>query len=134
MLWEFTSAITPSAVGGTSVAILYVHKEGISVGKSSAVVMATSFLDELYFILIFPLLVLFLDSQVLFLAQETGLNFRNEFLLFAIIGYSLKLAYLILLSYGLFFNPRGLKWLLLQIFRLPVPDAGDKVPTKQEPR
>ena len=30
MLWEFTSAITPSAVGGTSVAILYVHKEGIS--------------------------------------------------------------------------------------------------------
>ena len=40
MLWEFTSAITPSAVGGTSVAIIYVHKEGISVGRSSAIVMA----------------------------------------------------------------------------------------------
>jgi len=120
MLWEFTSAITPSAVGGTSVAILYVHKEGIGVGRSSAVVMATSFLDELYFILMFPLLILFLDSQVLFLAEDTGLNFRNEFLLFAIIGYSLKFAYVILLGYGLFFNPRGLKWLLLQIFRLPV--------------
>ena len=41
MLWEFTSAITPSAVGGTSVAIIYVHKEGISVGRSSAIVMLT---------------------------------------------------------------------------------------------
>ena len=48
MLWEFTSAITPSAIGGTSVAILYVHKEGISIGRSSAIVMATSLLDELY--------------------------------------------------------------------------------------
>ena len=45
MLWEFTSAITPSAVGGTAVATLYVNKEGLSVGRSSAVVMITSFLD-----------------------------------------------------------------------------------------
>lgn len=42
-LWEFTSAVTPSAIGGTSLAILFVHKEGIGVGKSSAMVMATSF-------------------------------------------------------------------------------------------
>ena len=58
MLWEFTSAITPSAVGGTSVAIIYVHKEGISLGRSSAIVMLTSFLDEIYFIVMFPLLML----------------------------------------------------------------------------
>lgn len=120
MLWEFTSAVTPSAVGGTSIAILYVHKEGVSLGKSSAVVMATSFLDELYFIIMFPLLVLLIDSQVLFLAQSTGINIRNEFFLFAIIGYTLKLLYTLILSYGLFVNPRGLKWLILQIFRLPI--------------
>ena len=53
-LWEFTSAVTPSAIGGTSLAILFVNKEGIKVGRSSAIVMATSFLDELYFILMFP--------------------------------------------------------------------------------
>ncbi len=66
MLWEFTSAVTPSAIGGTSVAIIYVNKEGLSVGKSSAVLMATSFLDELYFILMFPLLLLVVDNQLLF--------------------------------------------------------------------
>ena len=57
-LWEFTSAVTPSAVGGTSIAILFVNKEGIKVGRSSAMVMATSFLDELYFILMFPIILI----------------------------------------------------------------------------
>ena len=28
MLWEFTSAITPSTVGGTAVAVVFIHKEG----------------------------------------------------------------------------------------------------------
>ncbi len=120
MLWEFTSAITPSAIGGTSLAIIFVTKEGISVGKSSAIVMATSFLDELYFILMFPWLLLLVDNSLLFKTEGMGLSFRNEFLLFATIGYSLKLLYLVVLSYGLFYNPRGLKWLLLMIFKLPI--------------
>jgi hypothetical protein len=28
MLWEFASAISPSAIGGTGVAVVFVHKEG----------------------------------------------------------------------------------------------------------
>lgn len=122
MLWEFTSAITPSAIGGTSVAILYVNKEGLSVGRSSAVVMATSLLDELYFIIMFPLLLIIVKSNILFgiSGTEGEISFSNELFLFAIIGYSLKLAYVIILSYGLFFNPRGLKWLIIMAFKLPI--------------
>ncbi len=119
MLWEFTSAITPSAVGGTSLAILYVHKENISVGRSSAVVMATSFLDELYFILMLPILLIFINLSSLF-SVGGQISFTNEFFLFAVIGYSVKLAYMMILSYGLFKNPRGLKWLILWIFKLPL--------------
>ncbi|HON18861.1 MAG TPA: lysylphosphatidylglycerol synthase transmembrane domain-containing protein [Salinivirgaceae bacterium] len=119
MLWEFTSAITPSAIGGTSLAILFVNKEGLSVGKSSAIVMATSFLDELYFILVFPLLVLLVDQQLLFKTGGQPLSLNNKYLLLAMVGYSIKLIYLLVLSYGLFKNPRGLKWLLLMIFKLP---------------
>jgi uncharacterized protein (TIRG00374 family) len=123
MLWEFTSAITPSAIGGTSIAIIFVNKEGVKIGKASAIVMATSFLDELYFILAFPLILVFINSHRLFHMEGINggdLTFANEFFLFAIIGYSVKLLYTIALSYGLFFNPRGLKWLLLWIFKLPV--------------
>ncbi len=121
MLWEFTSAITPSAVGGTSVAIVYVHKEGLSVGRSSAIVMLTSFLDEIYFIVMFPLLVLLLGKDALFDLDAGGEGvLRIGLLSIALIGYAFKLVWVILLSYGLFFNPRGLKWLLLKIFKLPL--------------
>jgi hypothetical protein len=40
--------------------------------------------------------------------------------MFALLGYLLKLAYTLVLSYGLFINPRGLKLLLLWIFKLPI--------------
>lgn len=125
MMWEFTSAVTPSAIGGTSLAILYVHKENISVGRSTAVVMATSFLDELYFILFFPLLFIVVSGQDLFTiagnsSMSGGISFTNEFFYFAAIGYLLKFVYNLFIFYGLFVNPRGVKWLLLQLFRLPL--------------
>ena len=120
MLWEFTSAVTPSAIGGTSLAIIYVNKEGLSLGRSSALVMATSFLDELYFIITFPLLLLIVSPYDLFIIDKgTSSGFTNEFFYFAVIGYSLKFIYTLIVSYGLFVNPRGLKWLLLWIFKLP---------------
>ncbi len=117
MLWEFTSAITPSAVGGTGLAIIYVNKEGIGIGRSSAIVMATSVLDELYFIIMFPLLLIFLNPEKLFFI-ENGDAFSSSFLYFAVIGYSIKFIYTALLSYGLFRNPLLLKRMIIGIFKL----------------
>lgn len=114
MLWEFTSAVTPSAIGGTSVAVVFVHKEGIPVGKSAAIVMLTSFFDELYFAVIFPIVFFIVGGDRLFEG-----NMGHQLMLFATIGYGLKLAYLLLLSYGLFLNPLGLKWLIVKVFSLP---------------
>lgn len=116
MLWEFTSAITPSAVGGTSVALLYVHKEGIGVGRSSAIVMLTSLLDELYFVIMFPLLLLLVGVDNLFhITAASGLLARG-LMTFALVGYGAKFLWTCALTYGLFVNPRGLKWVLLRIF------------------
>lgn len=113
LLWEFTSAVTPSAIGGTSIAVFFIHKEGVSVGKSSAIVLATSILDELYFILMFPLILLLINPNNLFILSSTetaeALSFANKYFYFAIIGYSIKLAFLLFVSYGLFLNPKGIK-------------------------
>ncbi len=117
LLWEFTSAITPSAVGGTGLAVIYVNKEGISIGKSTAVVMATSFLDELYFILMFPLLLLFIDVDRLFTVSGIE-SYSQEFLILAVVGYSVKLLYTLFISYGLFKNPRMIKKLLFNVFSI----------------
>jgi uncharacterized protein (TIRG00374 family) len=121
MLWEFTSAVTPSAIGGTSVAIFFIHKEGISLGRSGAVVLVTSFLDELYFIIMFPLLLLLIGTSNIFdFSELTEHWYQNKFMLIAVIGYSVKLLYTLVVSYGIFINPRGLKWLILWIFKLPI--------------
>jgi uncharacterized protein (TIRG00374 family) len=116
-LWEFTSAVTPSAIGGTSIAILFVNKEGIKVGRSSAIVMATSFLDELYFILMFPIILLSVSQHALWNMPGIHQGITQSLFWFAFGGYSIKLIYLCILSYGLFENPRGLKYLLMKCFK-----------------
>jgi len=121
MLWEFTSAITPSTVGGTAVAVVFLHKEGMTVGRSTAVVLATSFLDELYFVVMLPLLVLLVGGTTLFTTsfQGTGISFLNELVLIAGIGYTVILIWVILVGYGLFFNPEGIRKLIIKIFSFP---------------
>lgn len=119
-LWEFTSAVTPSAIGGTSLAILFVNKEGIKVGRSSAMVMATSFLDELYFILMFPIILFCVSQNALWNMPGIYDGISKSLIWFAVGGYSIKFVYLAFLSYGLFKNPRGLKFLLMKCFKLKI--------------
>ncbi len=122
MLWEFTSAVTPSTVGGTAVAVVFLHKEGISVGRSTSIVLATSFLDELYFVIMFPLILAIVGGKILFTTslQGTGIGLLNNLIAVAIIGYLIILAWVLLVGYGLFINPEGIRKTLIYLFRLPV--------------
>ena len=69
MLWEFASAISPSIVGGSSVAIYIVNKEGVKVGRSTAVVLVSAFLDELFYIVTVPIIILIVGYKNLFPVQ-----------------------------------------------------------------
>ncbi len=119
MLWEFASAISPSAVGGSGFAVIFIHKEGFSLGKSSAIVMATTFLDELYFLIMFPVMIFVAGPDLLFsIGENSGVGFANEFFYFAVLGYSFKLIYNSLIAYGLFWNPHFIKRFILTLFSL----------------
>ncbi len=122
MLWEFASAVTPGAIGGTGVAVVFIHKEGLSVGKSTAVVMATSLLDELYFILLFPVIVFIVGNTSLFTIGDnsaaTGFDFSNKYFLFAIIAYSIKFLWVLFMIYGLFIKPDAIKNIIYRIFNI----------------
>lgn len=122
MLWEFTSAITPSTVGGTAVAVVFIHKEGISVGRSTAIVLATSFLDELYFVIMFPLVLLVVGGNTLFTTslQGTGFSLLDNLIIVAIIGYTIILAWVIFVGYGLFIDPDKISKTIIYFFRLPL--------------
>ena len=54
-IWEFSSAITPGIVGGGAVGIWAMSKEGLSAGRSTAIVVATALLDQAFFLLAVPL-------------------------------------------------------------------------------
>lgn len=120
-LWEFTSAVTPSAVGGTSFAVIYIYKEQENLGKSSATVMATAFLDELYFLIMFPLLIFSIDFNRLFEISDThemSTDWSTGLMYFAVIGYILKALFTLLVFYGLFINPKGIQRLLFRVFSI----------------
>jgi len=122
MIWEFTSAVTPSAVGGTSIAIFLLNKEGINVGKSTAVVMATIILDEIYFIIFAPLLIFIVGKSILFTITSNNpaiQNLSEEMFWIFISGFSVIFIFSLIIAYGLFINPRKIKWIIIHLFRLP---------------
>jgi len=123
MLWEFASAITPSIVGGSAIAIFIVHKEISNIGKSTAIVMVSSMLDELFYIIMVPILYFAIGGDNLFsiagLTSVEDMTFGYGVFYFFIFGYLLMLTYTLIILYALFSNPRLIKWVFIKLFSLP---------------
>ena len=71
IMCAFTSAITPSVVGGSALAVFYLNKEGIAVGRATALTLTTLFLDELFFVVFCPVIVAAIPVSDLFTAAGT---------------------------------------------------------------
>lgn len=108
ILWEFASAVTPSVVGGTAVAVFILLKEKINLGKSVAYVTLTAILDNLFFVVAAPIVVGAIGIDVF---PEAVLGVRSIF----ITSYSLIGIYTLIMAFGLFWKPRLFKWLLIKI-------------------
>ncbi len=120
MLWDFASSVTPSVVGGSAVAMFFVHKEGVKLGRSTAVVMITALLDEFFYISMVPIIFLFTGTAIFF--NDTSIHLgameigsKGVF----IIGYSFIIFLTITIVTGVFISPKGFKWVLVKIFSLP---------------
>lgn len=118
ILWEFATAVTPSVVGGTAVAVFILNKEGIPLGKALAFTMLTAILDNLFFVIAAPI-VLFYAQGFIFPENrllEVRLGSSIQFLF--VVSYSLYALYTLLMSLALFYRPRVFKWILLKIFSI----------------
>lgn len=120
MLWEFASSITPSIVGGSSVAIFIVNREKISLGRSTAVVMITAFLDELFYVLMVPLLLVIVGWSDLFpmALQKSFFGFTLGAREIFIVGYVFILMLITMIWLGIFRYPLAAKKLLIAVFSL----------------
>lgn len=133
MLWEFSNAVAPAFIGGTSIAVYVMSREGLGLGRSAALALATVMLDELFFLLFAPLVFFGVGMHRLFPEQLDhalwGLPVQALFWLGYVVIAVMKLG----IFYSVFFRPRAIKLLLVNLFRHRwvrrfrprVADAGD---------
>lgn len=115
MLYEFTSAITPSAAGGSTLEMIFINREGVKFGRSTAICILSLFLDELFLVLLFPAVFLCFPIDVFFSVQ--GSTASTILSLFAL-GYFAKLTWVSILFVGIFVKPEAISWLISRIFSL----------------
>lgn len=66
MLWEFASALAPGVMSGATVAMFILNREKIALGRATAIVILTAFLDNLFYVIVIPLLFLLIPARDLF--------------------------------------------------------------------
>ncbi|MDD2982746.1 MAG: lysylphosphatidylglycerol synthase transmembrane domain-containing protein [Crocinitomicaceae bacterium] len=116
MLWEFASALSPGVVGGSAVAMFILNKEKIELGRSTAIVVITTMMDNLFYIILVPLVFLFISPTLLFPAdsvthQGVEFAFWIAYSLFTLIG--------LILFVSVFWYPQLVGRFLGFIFRIP---------------
>lgn len=117
MLCEFTSAITPSSVGGSGLIFLYLYKEGMNVGRSTAIMIASLFLDELFLCSSCLLAVLFFPLNVLFGHAAWITSSVKWIFMLVVIVVAL---WTLFLYVSLFCRPQWVRSVLLVVFSLPL--------------
>lgn len=111
MLWEFASAVTPSVVGGTSVAVFIMNKEKISFGKALSYVMLTAILDNLFFVFASILVILLFPGSIFptnnYSAELLGVTLGLKQIF--VVSVSLIAIYTAFMAWGLFIGPKTFK-------------------------
>ena len=118
LLWEFASAITPSVIGGSPIAIYLMKREGMTLGRSVATVLATSLMDEFFYVLVVPLIVLMIGTDAFIpgdLSSTAEMGLRVMFFT----GYAIHCAITVVIIFVLFIAPSSTRMVFIKIFRLP---------------
>lgn len=120
LLWEFASAVTPSVVGGTPVAVFILLKEGINLGKSLAYVMLTAILDNMFFVVAAGIALLISGGAILPDIADAESNLGKSMPAIFATSYVLIALYTFLMAFALFYRPRLFKWMLIKITSIGV--------------
>jgi glycosyltransferase 2 family protein len=112
--WDFASMVMPSTIGGAPMATYAMSCEGISIGKSTALTLYAMLLDQLWFVVAIPILLI---AGVYYeIAPESVGTFGEGAMLML---YVAMLLYAAILAYGVLINPEALKKMVSKLFRLP---------------
>ena len=113
MLCEFTSCVTPSAVGGSSLGMVFLWSQGISFGRATTLMMTTLFLDELFFVISCPLVALFTPASELFASGATSFSHGIKLTFWVI--YGALFLWTLVLFLGIIVRPLWIRSVLVKI-------------------
>lgn len=111
-IWEFSSAVSPTSVGGSAVAFFVLAQEKLSTAKTATIVLYTIVLDGLFFIGTLPLLFAIFGTSMIRpnVQRFSDLGAWGYYFLFA---YLVMATYSAIFYYGLFINPMQMKRVLV---------------------
>ncbi|WP_421774054.1 lysylphosphatidylglycerol synthase transmembrane domain-containing protein [Gracilimonas sp.] len=128
LAWDFTSAVTPSTIGGAPMATYAMTKEGLKLGDSGAIILYGVLLDQIWFALAIPIL---LVSGIFYEVVPPEIGLVGDVSMGLL--YVGLLSYAGLLAYGVLVNPTAIKKVVKFVFKLPVlRRMGDKVEEEAE--
>lgn len=120
VLWEFSSAISPGIVGGTAAALLLLAREkNIDAGRGTAIVLVTSFLDVLFYVLAVPFMFIWVQKTEI-IPLEIGYLTRETIWKYFTTIYTIFLLWCLLIGFGLFFKPKAISKFVMLFTRLPL--------------
>lgn len=117
MLWEFASALTPGVVGGAAVAMFILNREKIELGRSTAIVVITALLDNLFYVFMIPIIFVLIDQNALFPENMSGAN-SIQFVFWS--GFALIFGLCAFLFSSIFLFPNLARKVLGFIFKFPL--------------
>jgi len=120
LLWEFSSAVTPSVVGGTLVAVFLLLKEGLPFGRSLAYVLVTAIFDNLFFILTAPLGLWQVKTSVPEQIATLTASWQTSLYWVFWVSYGLVVLYTACMWVALFFKPVFFQWALGKITQIKI--------------
>lgn len=115
LAWDFFSNVTPSVVGGGPLAALYMSREAkVSAGESTAIFLFLMFLDQIFFAITVPVILL----SALFLPVFPDVVGPVGTAAFTVYFLAM-MTWVGLFGYATVFRPELLERILTRIFRFP---------------
>lgn len=121
MMWEFSSAVTPTSVGGAAVAMFAIAQEKLAAGKTAMIVLYTVIVDTFSFLS--ALLIFFLIFGPIMIQPESTtishLIYDSQWGIAFFIAYGMMVVYGGMFFYGVLINAKHLEAILLWLCKLP---------------
>lgn len=110
-IWEFASAVSPTSIGGTVVALFLLAQEKLRSSRAITIVIYSIILDTAFFIVAFVLLLIFIGPAVI-TPDASGFFDLGHYGYIFFIVMGVLTAYSGVLFWGVFINPEKIKALI----------------------